>query len=290
MRDLEGNVVLLTGGTEGIGKAAARNFAERGATLVLVGRSAEKTERVVAELRALSPQTRIEYLLGDFSRLADVRAIAEKFRERHQRLDVLVNNAGAVFAGFETSADGFERTFAVNHLAHFQLTVALLDLIEKTPGARVVSTSSGAHYIGKIQIPEIASPPNKKGGFSAYSDSKLANILFTRELARRLEGTGAVANCFHPGFIRSGFAMNNGRGVQLLTRGLSSVFGKSPEHGADTLIWLATSPEAARFNGQYFYKRKPSRVNAQGKDDALAKALWSFSEELLAKERLSTAA
>jgi len=279
--DLNGRVFLITGGTEGVGKAAARDFAKRGATLVLVGRNREKTERVVGELRAAGGNAQVESLIGDLAVLADVRRVAAEFRARHSRLDVLVLNAGAVFAGFHVTPDGFEQTFAVNHLAHFQLTVALLDLLKATPGARIVSTSSGAHFVGRIRIPDVALPPKKRAAFGAYGNSKLANVLFTRELARRLEGSGVTANCFHPGFIRSGLAMNNGRAVQVLTRALGALFGKAPEHGADSLVWLATADEAARFNGEYFVARKPVRASAAGRDDALAQKLWTFSEELL---------
>jgi retinol dehydrogenase 12 len=281
--DLAGKVFLITGATEGIGKAAARAFAARGATLVLVGRNPEKTERVRSELAAATGSAQIEVLLGDLSCLPDVRAIAQAFRLRHGRLDVLVNNAGAVFSGFQSSPDGFELTFAVNHLAYFQLTTALLDLLRATPGARVVSTASGAHYAGQLELPNVANPRRRRAGFRAYADSKLANILFTRELARRLEGSGATANCFHPGYIRSGLALNNGAAVQHLARTLAALFAKSPEHGADTLIWLATSPEAAHFNGEYLYRRRPARRSARARDDRLALALWEASEAWLAQ-------
>jgi NAD(P)-dependent dehydrogenase (short-subunit alcohol dehydrogenase family) len=281
--DLDGKVILVTGATEGIGKAAALEFARRGAALTLVGRSREKTERVLAELKAASGNDRIEALLGDLASMADVRAIARKFKETHDRLDVLVNNAGATFDEYRTTPDGLEQTFALNHLAYFQLTVELLELLRRTPHARVVSTSSGAHAMGRIDLPDIAVRANGKAGFRAYGDSKLANILFTRELARKLAGSTATANCFHPGFVATGFAQNTKGFVKGAFSLGQRLFARTPEKGAETLVWLATSPEAAGYTGQYFHDRKVSWTSRPAKDDALAARLWALSEELVAK-------
>jgi retinol dehydrogenase 12 len=280
-KGLEGKVFLVTGATEGIGKAAALDFARRGATLVLVGRNKEKSERVVAELKAASGNDRVDLLLGDMSALADVRAVADAFRAKHDRLDVLVNNAGALFNDYKLSADGFEMTFALNHLGYFLLTTRLLDLLQKTPGARVVSTASAAHHLGRMNLATVAKRSGR-AGFVAYGDSKLANILFTRELARRLASSGVVVSCFHPGYVRSGFGLNNG-GVQAwLAAKVAGVFARTPEKGAETLLWLATSPEAAKFNGEYFFDLKLAALSKRAKDDALAKGLWTLSEELTA--------
>jgi retinol dehydrogenase-12 len=276
--DLEGKVFLVTGATEGIGKAAAHEFARRGATLVLVGRSREKSERVVQEIESASGNDRIELLLGDMSRIADVRAVADRFRSNHDRLDVLVNNAGALFSEYRTSEDGFEMTFALNHMAYFVLTTALLDLLQRTPGSRVVSTSSGAHHTAKMDLETIAKR-NGKAGLGAYSDSKLANILFTRELARRL-GPQSTANCFHPGLVRTGFGSNNRGAMAWLFKTLAPMFARTPEKGAETLVWAATSAEAAGYSGEYFHDCKPTRTAKLAKDDGLAKALWELSEEL----------
>src|SRR5262249_19682322 len=155
------------------------------------------------------------------------------------------NNAGAVFSDYAKSADGIEMTFALNHIGYFALTTALLDLLRKTAGARVVSTSSGAHSMGKLDLATVATRAGR-AGFPAYGDSKLANILFTRELARRLEGSSATANCFHPGFVRSGFGLNNGGLLKWGIGLVAPLFARTPEKGAETLIWLATSPDAAR--------------------------------------------
>ncbi|WP_438003854.1 SDR family oxidoreductase [Sorangium sp. So ce321] len=284
-KDLEGKVFLVTGATEGIGKAAAMEFARRGATLVLVGRSKEKSERVVSELAAASGNDRIELLLGDLSSLADVRAVADAFRAKHDRLDALVNNAGAFFNECKLSADGIEMTFALNHVAYFLLTTRLLDLLQKTPGARVVSTSSAGHRMGKVDLATIAKRDGR-AGMRAYSDSKLANVLFTRELARRLAGSGATANCYHPGFVHTGFARgflgDRGPVTTWLVERAGRLLARSPEKGAETLVWLATSPESATFNGEYFYDLKVAPVSKVAQDDALARGLWKLSEQLVA--------
>jgi len=278
--DLVGKVFLVTGATEGIGKAAALEFARRGATMTLVARSKEKGERVVAELIAQSGNPKLDLLLGDLSKLSDVRALAAAFKGQHDRLDVLVNNAGALFRTKQFSADGYEMTFALNHLAYFALTTELLDLLQKTPGARVVSTSSGSHMTGKIDFADIAKRPSGRLGFAAYGDSKLANILFTRELARKLAPFGGTANCFHPGFVRTAFGQNNPDFVATAIRIAGSLFARTPEKGAETLVWLATSPAAAALNGQYCQDKKVAWSTARAKDDALAEKLWQFSLDL----------
>lgn len=278
--DLAGKTFLLTGATEGIGKAAALQFAKRGARLTIVGRNREKSERVLSELKAASGNEHIELLLGDLSSLAEIRAVAEAFKAKHQRLDVLVNNAGAAFEKKHLSADGLEMTFALNHLGYFLLTSELMGLIEQTPGARVVCTSSVGHKMGRIDFDDIAKRPSGKSGFGVYCDSKLANILFTRELARHLAGRDATANCFHPGFVHSGFGLNNGGAWKAVIGATGSIFGRSPEKGAETLVWLATSPEAGKISGEYFHDKKISATTKSAKDEALAKKLWEFSARL----------
>ena len=208
-KDLEGKVFLITGGTEGIGKAAALELARRGANLTIVGRNREKTERVVSELKAAGGYDRVGLLMGDMGKISDIRAVAKSFAAQNDRLDVLINNAGAWFEKYVLTEDGIEQTFAVNHMGYFVLTTELLDLIRKTPGARVVSTSSGAHQASRFDVNHVVKR-NGSAGFPAYADSKLANVLFTLELAKRLSGTTAVANCFHPGFVHSEFGGNNG--------------------------------------------------------------------------------
>lgn len=286
---LKGKTFLVTGATEGVGKAAAHHFAQRGGSVTLVGRNPEKTARVVSQLKSATGNNEVDYLLADLSSIAQVRAVADAFRARHDRLDVLVNNAGAVFKSREVTVDGLERTFALNHLSYFQLTVRLLDLLQRAPGARVVSTSSGAHAVGKMDLDAVATR-ERYSIPAAYADSKLANVLFTRELARRLAGTGVTANCFHPGWVASGFALNNGGFIARLLSVVAPVLARSPEQGADTLVWLATSAEAAAWTGEYFSNRAVRRTAQRGQDSALAARLWELSERLCGLEPAASAA
>jgi retinol dehydrogenase 12 len=278
-QDLVGKVFLVTGATEGIGKAAAHALARRGATLVLVGRNADKTAGVKAALAAKIGTGPVDTIVGDLSLLAEVRRVAAEFKARHDRLDVLVNNAGAVFAQRQLTADGIELTLALNHLNYFLLTHELRGLLEATPGARVVSTSSGAHRMGNFDFDDLVTREKVYGGFQVYGDSKLCNILFTRELARRLKPAGVVANCFHPGLVRTGFGHNNTGFVGLSVK-LTGLFARTPEKGAETLLWLATSPEAAARSGDYYYDCKVARSSRVAKDDELAMRLWSLSERI----------
>jgi NAD(P)-dependent dehydrogenase (short-subunit alcohol dehydrogenase family) len=277
---LSGKTFLVTGATEGIGKAAARHLASRGATVCLVGRNREKTERVVAELQAQTGNAHLDFLLADLSHLAQVRSVAEQFQARHARLEVLVNNAGGLFQARQLSADGHELTFALNHLSYFLLTVLLLDLLRKTPGARVVSTSSAAHALSRLDLATVATRERGYTAFGAYGDSKLANILFTRELARRLEGTGVTATCFHPGWVSTGFGLNNPGLLSRVMALTAPLFARSPEQGADTLIWLATSAQAAGLNGEYVADREIALPTRQARDPRLGAQLWALSERL----------
>ncbi|ATJ87125.1 SDR family oxidoreductase [Ralstonia solanacearum] len=290
-QDLTGKVFLVTGATEGIGKAAVTHFAKRGATVTLIGRNKEKTERVVDELKAASGNHNLDCLICDLSRLADVRRAAEDFKAKHGRLDVLVNNAGATFKSPVIGPDGFELTFALNHLSHFQLTHSLFDLIRQTPGARVVSTSSGMQARGALDLQK--TPTSLEGpGWRAYATSKLANILFTKELQRRLEGTTATANCFEPGTVRTQFgAFGSDLGFLMnLVYALARPFARTPEQGADSLIWLATSPEAASLRGEYVSNRRPVSPSTQARDPKLASDLWTLSEKLCAEAAVARAA
>lgn len=289
-QDLAGKVFLVTGATDGIGKAAAMDFAKRGAALTIVGRNKEKTEKVLGELKAASGNKSLDLLLCDLSRMADVRRAAEAFKAKHDRIDVLVNNAGATFKSPVMGPDGFELTFSLNHLAYFQLTTSLLDLIRKTPGARVVSTSSSMQARGKLDLEK--TPTSLEGsGPGAYAASKLANILFTKELQRRLEGTTATANCFEPGMVRTQFGgFGSDQGFLLnVVYALAKPFSITPEQGADSLIWLATSPEAASLEGEYVSKRRPVTPQKKALDAKLAAELWTLSERLCAEAAARTA-
>lgn len=284
MQDLKNKVFLVTGATDGIGKAAATEFAKRGASLTLVGRNKDKTERVVAELEATTGNGNLDYLLCDLSSVADIKRMAEAFKAKYDRLDVLVNNAGATFKKPVMGPDGYELTFALNHLAYFQLTTSLLDLIRQPPGARVVSTSSSMQARGKFDLQK--TPTSLEGsGPDAYATSKLANILFTKALQRRLAGSTAVANCFEPGMVRTQFGgFGSDQGFLLnLVYALAKPFSSTPEQGADSLIWLATSPEAISLQGQYISKRRPVTPSKQALDTKLAEDLWLLSEKLCAE-------
>jgi NAD(P)-dependent dehydrogenase (short-subunit alcohol dehydrogenase family) len=278
-QDLVGKVMLLTGATEGIGLAAARAFTARGATLTLVGRNRDKTERVCAALRAQGGKAEIDFIVADLSKLADVRAVAAEFKKRRDRLDVLVNNAGAMFERHMLSADGFEMTFALNHLGYFLLTRELLGMLG--PGGRIVSTASAAHRGSKLDLDTVAKRPDGKAGFAAYCDSKLCNILFTRELARRTADRGIVPSSFHPGFVRSGFGMGGSKKVAVAIRISGALFARSPEKGADTMVWLAADPDPTKERGEYFHDRKVGRATSRSKDPELAQKLWAYSESLV---------
>jgi len=284
-RDLAGKVILITGATDGIGKAAALAFSKRGATLTIVGRNRDKTEQTLAELRAASDNEHVDALLCDLSRMADVRRVAAEFKARRDRLDVLVNNAGAIFKAPLRGPDGFELTFALNHLAYFQLTTSLFELITKTPGARVVSTSSYMQAFGRLDL-EKTHTSLKGTGTGAYATSKLANVLFTKELARRFEGTSATANCFEPGTVRTQFGAFGSSDLGVLANFFTALikpFAITPEQGADSLVWLATSQEAASLRGAYVSKRRSASPSKRALDPTLAAGLWTLSEQLCAQ-------
>ena len=281
-RELNGKVVLVTGATEGIGLAAARDLAQRGAWVTIVGRDHEKTERIRDRLRAETGNPHVALLLGNLSLMSQAREVGQAFARHSQRLDILVNNAGAIFMNHSLTTEGLERTFALNHLGYFALTMELLPLLQRTPGARVVSTSSGAHHMGRIDLGDIATRRKGDAGFRAYADSKLANILFTRELARRLAPTGGSANCFHPGYVSTGFALNNPGLIAWVQRKVAPLVARTPERGARTLLWLATSTEAAEHNGGYFADERLARTSRHARNDLFASGLWELSERLVA--------
>jgi len=274
---MEGKVALITGGTSGIGRAAATALAAMGAEVVVSGRSRERGEAAVGEIRETSGNERVSLMLADLSVQAEVRGLAEEFRERHDRLDVLVNNAGLVQSKRVETPDGLELTLAVNHLAPFLLTNLLLDLLEESAPSRIVTVSSEARRRASIDFDDLQSERRYRG-FPVYGMTKKANILFTYELADRLEGTGVVANCLHPGAVSTNFGQNNRGPIALLFR-LFKPFMRSPEQGADTLVYLASSPEAGEMNGKYLTDRKEVSP-PEPRDEAAQKRLWEVSEEL----------
>lgn len=273
-----GKSVVITGATRGIGLAAARELARRGARLTIVARSqsraAAATELITA---AGGPGTTVEVVLADLSSQDSVRQLAAELLARRPRIDVLVNNAGAINTRRQLSPDGIELTWAVNHLAPFLLTNLLLDRLKESAPARVITTSSMAHGGASIPFDDInAEKRYGTMGFARYGESKLANILFTKELARRLEGTGVTASCFHPGFIASGFNRNNGR-LMRVAMTLGRPFARTPEKGAETLVWLACAPKVSPESGGYFANRKSKSPSAAAQDMGAARRLWEMS-------------
>jgi NAD(P)-dependent dehydrogenase (short-subunit alcohol dehydrogenase family) len=274
-RDLRGRTVVVTGASSGIGAAAARRFAELGATVAVVGRSPEKTAAVAEQIGA-------EAHLVDYSRLDDVRRLAGELLTRYPRIDVLANNAGGFFASRKESADGHELTFQVNHLAPFLLTNLLLDRLEQAPnGARVVNTASMDYRQGRLDLDDLDSSGSRYRWRSVYSASKLATVVFTRELARRQHGTGVTAMAFHPGVVASDVGRDSTMMRVVMGTRLVKALMSTPEQGAEPLLHLATTPDAAAVNGAYFHRltlEEPK--NKQAVDPALARRLWDRAAEL----------
>jgi NAD(P)-dependent dehydrogenase (short-subunit alcohol dehydrogenase family) len=271
-------VCIVTGATSGIGRVTALELARMGATVVLMARDAARGEAARAAIAEQSGSDAVELIVADFASLADVRRAAEEFLARHSRLHVLVNNAGLYMGKRELSADGYELTFAVNHLAPFLLTNLLLDALKAAAPARVITVSSGAHTGAEIDFDDLQSS-RRFSGFQTYGASKLANILFTYELARRLEGSGVTANCLHPGFVGTNFGQGGGGPVALLLRA-ARPFILTPEQGAQTSIYLAASPEVEGITGKYFVDRRPRTSSAQSYSREAQARLWTISEEL----------
>jgi NAD(P)-dependent dehydrogenase (short-subunit alcohol dehydrogenase family) len=258
MAAMDGKVVLITGGTDGIGKQAAKELAVMGARVVIAGRSEERCQETVEEVSALPGAVEPDYLLGDMSSMAEVTALGDAFLTKYDSLNVLMNNAGAGFAVRKETVDGFESTFALNHLAYFLLTNRLIEILLATKNSRIVSTSSGGHYRGKIHFDDL----HLKKGYrvmKAYAQSKLANVMFTYALARRLEGKPITVNCFHPGLVKTGAFRKQPLGALVewwVYRNAISV-----EEGTETMIYLASSAEVAGISGKYFYLKQSQETN-----------------------------
>ena len=275
---LNGEVVLITGGTSGIGRAAATALAAMGAEVVVAGRDRERGEAAVEEIREASGNELVSLMLADLAVQSEVRGLAEEFRERYGRLDVLVNSAGLIQSRRAETPDGIELTLAVNHLAPFLLTNLLLDLLRESAPSRIVTVSSEASRGARIDFEDLQSERRYRA-FKVYGMTKRANILFTYELAERLEGTGVVANCLHPGGVNTNFANGNRTFGTLLFRAFKP-FMRTPEQGADTVVYLASSPEAGSMTGRYLIDRKVVSSYEEPHDEAAQKRLWEVSEEL----------
>ncbi len=278
-QQMNGKVVLVTGANSGIGGVTALELAKKGAFVVIVGRNREKTRVTASEIRLKSSSPSVDCLIADLSSMNQIRQLAGEFRKRYNRLDVLVNNAGAIFAQRHVTDDGYEMTFALNHLANFLLSNLLLDVLKNSAPARIVNVSSKAHQRAHLDFDDLQTTHYSYGGFKAYGRSKLANIMFTYELARRLEGSGVTANALHPGGVNSGFGKNNGGVMKLAMRAVNR-FQLTSEQGARTSIFLASSPEIEGVSGQYFVDCTPAYSSADSYDTAAQKRLWEVSEEL----------
>ena len=282
---MNGKTCLITGTTSGIGKAAAIQLAQLGATLVLVARNPEKAARTIEQIRQHTGNHEIEFLLADLSSQQQVRQLAEDFKARHQRLDVLVNNAGAVMTSRQHSVDGIEMTFALNHLSYFLLTNLLLDVLETSSPSRIVNVSSDSHQSTVLDFQDLQYLGRYRG-FQAYGRSKLANLLFTYELARRLEGTGVTVNSLHPGLVATNFLANNGLAGRLMNV-FFRVAGRSSDKGARTVSYLASSPIVEGVSGRYYVDELAVSSSKASYDEEAARMLWQVSEELTGLETAS---
>ena len=279
--DMTGKVCLITGGTSGIGWATAYELARFGASVILVGRNRKRGMLAVTRVQEELEVDTVEFIQTDLSVLQEVRKLVEEFKTRYHRLDVLVNNAGTNLLTRRLSADGYEMTLAVNHLSHFLLTNLLLDTIKASAPSRVINVSSGSHHRGEIRFSDLQSEKGYRF-MRAYGQSKLANVLFTYELARNLEKTGVTANAMHPGFVSTNMGRDNGWIIHKLTRLIMLFTGISPEEGARTMVYLATSPEVKAVTGKYFYEMKPVKSSPSSYDPETAGRLWQVSEKLVA--------
>lgn len=281
---LDNKICMVTGATSGIGLVTARRLAERGASVVLVGRDPERGEAALATIRKSAPDATLDVLYANLANQADVRKLAEETQTRYPRLDVLLNNAGGMFGGRQLSADGIEMTFALNHLNYFLLTNLLLPTLRATPDARIVNVASRAHKGVELQFDDLQHQ-RRYVGWLAYKRSKLANLLFTYELARRLadnngaNANGLTVNALHPGFVATNIGARHGFIPSILWRA-ASLAAIDVEQGADTSVYLASSPEVEGITGRYYSKCKPVTSSAASYDREAARRLWEISAEM----------
>ncbi len=276
---MNGKVCMVTGATSGIGCATAWELAQLGAAVIVVGRDQQRTASIVNEIRQATGNPVVDFLLADLSSQAQIRNLAEELMRRYDRLDVLVNNAGAYFLRRQLSVDGIEMTFATNHLNYFLLTNLLLELIKSSAPARIVNVSSNAHYGNRLDFDDLQNK-RRYWGMQPYGRSKFANVLFTYELARHLDGSGVTANALHPGFVRTNLGKNNGWLARLLVP-LIQLQGISPEQGAETNIYLASSVDVEGVTGKYFVKKQPVASDPATYDEGAAARLWEISASMV---------
>ncbi len=276
---MKDKVCLITGANSGIGKITAIELAKKGAKIVMVCRNPQKAEEARKEIIEKSKNDSVDILLADFSSQKQIKAVAEEFKQKYDRLDVLLNNAGFIAGSKrETTEDGYETTFAVNHLGYFMLTNLLIDPLKATPSARVISVSSAAHYFSRLDLDNL----QLEKGYSsikAYALSKLCNILFARELAKRLAGTNITSNCLHPGGVATNFASDSTPFFKFLFS-IGKPFLISAEKGAETSIYLSSSPEVANVSGEYFDKKRIKKTSSAASNQENMKQLWELSTEM----------
>ena len=275
MRD---KVVVITGATSGIGEVAADRLAQKGARIVFVARDRARGEEMRKHLRAIAGHADHTVHYADLSRLSEMKRVAEDIAVAEPQIDVLINNAGALFTHRQVTEDGLEHTFALNHMSYFVMTNLLLDRLRAMPGARIVSTASDAHKNARLKFDDLQSG-HGYSGFAVYGRTKLMNILFTRELARRLAGSGVTANCLHPGFVATRFGDRSGGFMSLAVR-IAKNFAITPEQGAETIIYLASSPAVEGKSGGYYHKCKLDTPSRAGQNDADAARLWEVSAKI----------
>ena len=275
---MRGKVVVITGATSGIGEVAAQRLADMGARIVLVARDETRGEAALRRLRSADKSLSHSIHYGDLSRIAEMKRLAVEIAAAEPRIDVLINNAGAIFGSRRLTADNLELTFATNHMAYFVLTLGLRERLLASSPARIVNTASDAHKGRVLDFDDLQSAK----GFSAlnvYGRSKLCNILFTRELSRRWSGHGVTVNCLHPGFVATRIGNGSGGFLSRAAR-LAKTFAISPEKGAQTLVYLASSPDVANVSGEYFYRCRQATPTAEARDDVAAERLWVESAKL----------
>ena len=277
---MQGKTVVMTGATSGIGEVAAAALARLGARIVFVARDPARAAATLARLEAAAPGRGHRFHLADLSRIVETKRIGAAVAASEPRIDALINNAGAIFSARRVTAEGLEMTFALNHMAYFVLTACLRDRLVASAPARVVSTASAAHAGARLAFDDLQCARDYNGQ-RAYRRSKLANILFTRELALRLSGTGVTANCLDPGFLASRFGDEAGGWLGWAFAAAKRFAAISPEEGADTLVYLASAPEVAETSGEYFVKRKPAKTSSAARDEAAASRLWRRSEAIV---------
>lgn len=273
-------IAIITGATSGIGKQTAIALSKANYHIIIIGRDEKKTLRTMGEISGITGNKNIDMYIADLSSIKEVKSLGNQLKEEYPVINILVNNAGMIFPDRRESVDGIELTFALNHLAYFQLSIILLENLKKAEKGRIINLASEAHKAGKMDLNDLNFKNRKYSAMSSYAQSKLANILFTYELSRKLKGSSLIVNAVHPGVVMTGFGRDF-KGFMATLMGMIKPFMRTAEKGAETVIWLAISKEAESFSGKYFKDKKPVKSNAQSYDEKLAGELWKRSLEII---------